>query len=56
MTTEYQLISIKLQVKLDFIKKKENLYSGKINLLAGFNWVGRIRGNKVIFYFGQMSI
>lgn len=32
-------------------KKIENLYCDNKIYSAGFNWVDRDRGNKVIFYF-----
>lgn len=56
MNTKYLLITFKLWVKLDFIKKKtaeKNYILVKEIQLARFNFVRRVRGNKVIFYFGE---
>lgn len=56
MNTKYLLITFKLWVKLDFIKKKtteKNYILVKEIQLAGFNFVRCVRGNKVIFYFGE---
>lgn len=59
MNTKYLLITFKLWVKLDFIKKKtaeKNYILVKEIQLAGFNIVRCVRGNSYFLFWRKRSI